>query len=139
MLNRIDRRWRYAVLAAYWLLLFAATTVPATWLGAPPGAISASDKTMHFLAYCALSFLLCWARSPGADLRRASLALGSLLIVCLYGAFDEWHQKFIPTRGTEWGDLLADVLGATVGCVFWLGRDALSAMSPAGDSEPTGT
>ena len=44
--------------------------------------------------------------------------LYSLIIVVLYGIFDEIHQIFIPGRYFDIFDLVADVLGCLAGILF---------------------
>lgn len=36
------------------------------------------------------------------------------LFATLYGALDEWHQSFIPTRSGKLSDVLIDSLGAVI-------------------------
>lgn len=76
-----------------------------------------SDKLMHAAAYSvvgALAFL-------GAARRRLSLARAALIeavvLATLQGAFDEVHQAFVPKRFASVGDLVADLIGATIGAL----------------------
>ena len=41
-------------------------------------------------------------------------ALLALLITAAYGAFDEFHQSFTPTRSVDIFDWLADAAGGTL-------------------------
>jgi VanZ family protein len=74
-------------------------------------------KFAHVFEYGVLALLLWLAlpdkrRNPdSADWRRASLAL---LIASLYGATDEFHQIFVPSRGASIHDVLIDASGAAV-------------------------
>jgi VanZ family protein len=46
---------------------------------------------------------------------------GTLLVVFLYAASDEYHQSFVPTRTAQFSDVLIDTTGAAVGLLgFWL-------------------
>jgi len=115
---RLRRRERIIVLVSYWVLLFAATSVPATWFGSR-GAAPGSDKLAHGLCYALLAWLVCWTRELGPKLGRAAIARGSFAIVAVYGLFDELHQQLIPTRSMEMADLLADAVGAAAGVCLW--------------------
>lgn len=91
---------------------------------APPG----SDKLVHVLLFGALAVLWRWAlaaRSP-----RSALAIGAA--VWLYGGALELVQALIPYRSCEWGDFLADGLGAGLGLALAWGVDLVRARrSPA--------
>ena len=72
------------------------------------------DKVFHFGLFGMLSVLLFFAffyerRQPA--LRAALLAL---LITSVYGAFDEFHQSFTPTRSVDILDWVADTAGGVV-------------------------
>lgn len=72
-----------------------------------------SDKTMHLAAYAALAILM--FRAVHEQLRPASRRGGywlPALLTILYGASDELHQWFVPSRNASLGDLAADAVGA---------------------------
>jgi VanZ family protein len=125
----IGRGARWALLGAWWLLLFIGTSVPLPDRAGPPTGI---DKLAHGLAYALLAWLLCWARETKATGRTARTALVSLLVVWTYGAFDELHQLLVPTRSAELGDWVADVVGAAAGAGFWVLQRSLSRQTAAG-------
>jgi hypothetical protein len=88
--------------------------------------VPGSDKLYHFLAFSALAFPLPFAR-PG-------LLVPVVIGATCYGGLIELIQPSFG-RTTEWGDLLADGLGAMAGAVagaasglwfqhFWLKRKA---------------
>jgi VanZ family protein len=41
----------------------------------------------------------------------------AMLLTVLYGATDEFHQAFVPGRYATIGDVLADSIGALLGCL----------------------
>jgi len=48
---------------------------------------------------------------------------GTLLVVFLYAATDEYHQSFVPTRTAQLSDVVVDMLGAASGLLaLWLFR-----------------
>jgi VanZ family protein len=74
-------------------------------------------KAGHLTEYGVLSILL-WRAVPvsrrdaeGADWRRAGMALA---IAACYGATDEFHQTFVPSRGASVHDVLIDSCGAAI-------------------------
>jgi len=74
-------------------------------------------KFAHVFEYGVLALLLWLAipdkrrNSESADWRRAVLAL---LIATLYGATDEFHQRFVPSRGASVHDVVIDASGSAV-------------------------
>lgn len=68
------------------------------------------DKLQHVLAYVVLGLLLFRAAVISPIARTSPYRL-SLLLGALYGAFDEYHQSFVPGRDMSALDWLADVLG----------------------------
>lgn len=85
-------------------------------LPTPPGILG-WDKLQHVLAYVVLGLLLYRACviSPIAGTRPywPAFVLGAL-----YGAFDEYHQGFVPGRDTSALDWLADVVGLTAALIL---------------------
>ena len=53
--------------------------------------------------------------SPGGT------AVVAAVVASLYGAFDEWHQLYVPGRSADWFDVLADAIGAiAAGFCIWI-------------------
>lgn len=89
---------------------------------------SGADKVAHAALYAGLSILLFKAlRRSYPHWSPGRLALVSVGLASLYGASDEWHQSFVPSREMDPVDLLADSAGAGLaqGVIRWrAGRDA---------------
>lgn len=83
-----------------------------------PSALRAiNDKFLHSVGYAALSFtsaealaVVRWGPSP---------PFGALAYAAAHGAMLEAMQSYTPRRRAEWGDLLADVVGAAMGVAGW--------------------
>ena len=102
-----------------WLLYMPAALVAAgiavfSLMENPQGIIPAttSDKVLHGAAYCVLALTLLL----GLEYKRSACFkhyLYTFLCTIAYGALMEGLQFwFTTTRTAEWGDLLADGLGA---------------------------
>jgi VanZ family protein len=89
-------------------VIFALSATPEP--PAPPGL---DDKAQHAIAYGGLGLVTARATAGGAlsGLTGAS-ALAAWAIAAAYGASDEWHQRFVPGRTSDWRDLRADAVGA---------------------------
>ena len=82
-----------------------------------------SDKIAHFSIFGLLSFLIYRALSLGFTRQNLlSSFLLSVVTTIIYGAGDEFHQRFVAGRYCEIGDLAADGAGALVfafaGCFY---------------------
>jgi hypothetical protein len=112
--TREQRLFLY-ILIFYWLGIFVATHIPIPlWVE----KMDISDKTMHFVAYMTLAFLLWFGTSfeKKADWRRLRpwLLTG---IVLVYGFADELLQRFV-NRSADLNDFAADVLGTATAMFF---------------------
>ncbi|MCC6549406.1 MAG: VanZ family protein [Ignavibacteriaceae bacterium] len=122
ILRFLEKNKKYAVylpLIIYWLALLTATSIPSSSMP----RISYSDKTMHFLAYGGLGFLLTLAflvQGKFPELRGYAV-LAAITVAALYGALDEFHQSFIPGRNAEMLDWIADFIGSIMGAYLCLG------------------
>ena len=69
------------------------------------------DKVFHFGLFGMLSVLLFFAFFYGQRRPPLKAALLALLITAAYGALDEFHQSFTPTRSVDFFDWVADTVG----------------------------
>lgn len=107
----MNRRMVSAVLALGWMaLIFYLSGIPNPELPQGPGG---TDKLIHMLVFGLLATLYLGAMQPanGGRFSIGQLATAALLAT-LYGAVDEWHQSFVPTRSADPWDLAADAIGA---------------------------
>ncbi|MEN8246991.1 MAG: VanZ family protein [Thermodesulfobacteriota bacterium] len=75
-----------------------------------------SDKLLHVAAYAVLGLFL--YRAFNAMDKRISpirLVALSIFLTALYGASDEIHQYFVPSRSAELLDFMADFIGSILG------------------------
>lgn len=101
------RRWLPPILWA--ALVLAVSSIPAS--GLP--SVGTGDKLPHLGLYAVLGWLTARALDRPVP-RWPALALAALAIA-LFGAIDEWHQRFIPGRHPEGADWIADLIGASLG------------------------
>jgi len=72
------------------------------------------DKLLHTIEYTGLAVLVFRAVS-GEGLGKWSAAVATIVLVSAYGAYDEWHQMFVPMRSSDIYDWLTDTLAAAIG------------------------
>lgn len=77
--------------------------------------VSHFDKVAHFCVYGLIASLVCRMR-PGWR-----WALGAVAITSLFGFTDEWHQSHTPGREADFGDWIADTLGAALAVALYAG------------------
>ncbi len=74
------------------------------------------DKLLHLGAYLGMTIL--WSFTTRRPFRSA-------VCCALFGGLIELIQALIPYRSCEWGDFIANSIGAAVGGVFAVGLGAL--------------
>jgi len=90
------------------------------------------DKLLHFLYFAGggVGLHLAFHFKSHRELTRPPLSqlLIVTLIIAICGAFDEWHQSWIPERtGNDPFDWLADVMGGIAS--FWIYRPIAKLLS----------
>jgi len=104
-----------ASFARYWapLLLYMGLVFWVSSRPRPEGVSSAPDILLHGGAYCVMALLAIRAFGHGLGEPVSGAAFWSGVVVAvLYGASDEWHQTFVPSRVGDIYDLLFDAMGA---------------------------
>jgi hypothetical protein len=118
------RRLALVLLVAYWIVMFVGTHVPLRSenlpmdLGRSLWGIFPMDKVLHFSGYTGLTFLMA-AVWIGSQRPRWTTLLVIFLITATYAALDEWTQDWIPTRGSDPWDWVADCAGAITGLLLF--------------------
>jgi VanZ family protein len=109
--------WLWAPVILQMAVIFGASSLSDPGPLLPPAV---SDKAAHALGYALLTFLMIRAiaggRIEGVTWLRALLAV---VLTVLYGASDEFHQRFVPGRTSDLLDLRADAIGACAGVLAW--------------------
>lgn len=105
---------------AFWAFVVAGVIFLASsrsYIAAPhsPFDFLRVDKIGHFAVYGLLATLLC---RLGRGWRAAFWAI---VATSAYGLSDEWHQSFVPGRGVEVSDWVADTLGAALAVGLYAG------------------
>lgn len=103
---------RYQFPVLFWTVaIFIVSSIPS--LATPDLGFNLQDKVYHFIEFGIFGFLVIRALhfSEITNLRKHYVILAVLISIC-YSAFDELHQWFVPGRFTDFGDFVADVLGA---------------------------
>lgn len=78
------------------------------------------DKIAHFCEYTALGFTLAGSlrRQARVRLPLLLLLLAAAAFCAVYGASDEFHQRFVPGRDPDVHDWFADLTGSTAGALL---------------------
>jgi VanZ family protein len=115
----LSRRQKLIIisLVVYWPVIFVLAHIPIPQLVRKAGV---SDKSLHFIAYLALVFLLWFAFSPDRKVtwRRAAV-WWILLVTACYGVIDELLQSVIVGRSCDAMDFLADLAGVLTGLILF--------------------
>ncbi len=114
----LSRRQKLTIifLLFYWPTLFILAHIPIPLFVRRAGV---SDKSLHFLAYLILVFLLWFAIGPDRKVNwRRAAVWWILLVVVWYGAFDEWLQARMGRSG-DVADFFADLVGTVAGLILF--------------------
>lgn len=101
----------------YCLAIFIQSSFPASpkipeWNGV--------DKLLHGLGYAFLGILFCRAFKQQFPRKSIPFILFlSIVSTGLYGLSDEIHQAFVPFRSADSLDVLADLVGGTLGVFLY--------------------
>ena len=108
------RLWLWGPVVSYMAVIFFESSMTDAPL---PGGMS--DKLAHALGYAVLGGLVARAMAGGFPLPLSGgSAMVSVAICVLYGASDEWHQRFVSGRTADVRDLVADATGAAAAVVL---------------------
>jgi VanZ family protein len=115
----ISRRRKLIIISLlfYWPALFVLAHIPI-----PPLVRKAevSDKSLHFIAYLLLVFLLWFAISPDRKVNwRRAAAWWVLLVMVSYGIIDELLQSVVVGRSCDAMDFFADLAGVFAGLIIF--------------------
>lgn len=97
-------------------LILILTSIPGSRIPALP--FPNFDKVVHLTIYGVLGWLSARAWVGGS--RATAATLVAIALVSCFGAFDEWHQQYIPQRSMDFLDWAADTTGAAIGVVVAL-------------------
>ena len=75
-------------------------------------------RAAHVLEFAVLGALLLRATSHGEPASKRAIII-TLIVIGLYGASDEFHQRFTPGRSSEGISVLFDVAGGAIGVWAW--------------------
>jgi len=116
----ISRAWLFRWLPVVGYLGLITYLSSQTGSGLPSFWFMKFDKVLHTLEYGGLGFLVCHAL--GAWLARPRIRwLCAAAFGLAFGVVDEFHQSFVPGRqGNDPGDMLADLVGASLGALSFL-------------------
>jgi VanZ family protein len=132
MTDPIQKKLRYSQFIAealtavrLWRWVLALLLVIVSYLAlspAPPHVLDTGwDKLNHVSAFVALAF----AAWLGFAKSQRNQRLGMLALLA-YGGAIELIQLFVPGRSCEWGDLLADAIGISLGVLLAKGMTRLN-------------
>jgi uncharacterized protein YfiM (DUF2279 family) len=105
-----------------WAAVVVAIGLPVGLLigGAQPVAVGLVPAPWDKLAHASVFAVLAAAIGTASGLRDWRMVAIALVGATAVGLADEWHQMFLPGRSAGWDDLLADLVGATLGtAIVW--------------------
>ncbi len=108
--------YRWPFVAAWMCVIFGWSAIPGKALPSSVPSGLPVDKVAHVGEYAVLGSLIVGAASRGES-SLAGCVAAATLVTTLYGASDEFHQRFVPGRDADLHDWLADAAGGTLGAL----------------------
>lgn len=102
------------------LVIFVLCAMPGEDIPDPQLNIPYIDKIVHFGMFFVMAVLLCNELEYQTRLCLRKIFLLTMAIVLVYGGVIELLQHYFFNRSGDIFDLLADVAGGMVGCLFYL-------------------
>ena len=101
------------------LVIFVLCAMPSEDIPNPNWDIPHLDKVVHFGMFFIMAVLLCSELGYQTNLTQRKIYLITVTISLIYGGVIEILQQYFFNRSGDILDLLADVLGAIVGCLLY--------------------
>lgn len=104
------------ILLLYWPTLFVLAHIPIPHV---IQQVNFSDKSLHFLAYLILTFLI-WS-VVGGDRKVKWQRIAPwlvLLMIAVYGVLDEWLQSYVAGRTCDVRDYFSDLTGVITSLII---------------------
>ena len=79
----------------------------------------AAHKLAHIFEYGVLFLLYYRSIVENVREKRPDKIFQALLFVVLFGAFDEYHQSFVPGRSARVADVMIDFIGGVLSLFVW--------------------
>jgi VanZ family protein len=112
--------WRWVLVLLWMLMIFLGSSVPSSSM---PSAHWLIPVSVHIVEYLMLSALVLFALiSENSGLSKFAILALAFVFSVFYGVTDEAHQLYVAGRVPDMLDLLADSIGAVLGCsalFFW--------------------
>lgn len=115
----LSRRQKLTIISLllYWPIIFILAHIPVPQL---VREAHVSDKSLHFLAYLVLVFLLWFAIRPDRTVNWRKAAIWwVLLVIAGYGVVDELLQSFVVGRSCDVMDFFANLIGVLTGLILF--------------------
>jgi len=104
-------------LCLYAVLIFYVSSIPKPL---PRISIPYFDKFLHLIEYAIFGILASRAfKSSGREVLYKNFIILAALASVAYGASDELHQLFVSCRDCSVFDMIADLVGGTIGAIFY--------------------
>jgi VanZ family protein len=109
-----------ALMAGWMVLIYVLSSQPSL---PTPELFPGEDLLAHAVFYAILGVFLARSLAPPRVTTWKRILLLTILVAA-YGAFDEYHQSFVPGRDASAWDMLADGLGGFLAALtlFWQDR-----------------
>ena len=112
--------WRWWPVLAWMGVIFGGSSIGSFPQVGGEATDAIVHRAAHLMEFAILGGLVLRAVSDGRPLTRRAFII-TLIIVALYGASDEFHQRFTPGRSSELSAVVFDAVGGLIGAGVYRG------------------
>jgi len=114
--------WFWAPVVLWMALIYYSSSIHGDDI--PKIDIPHIDKFFHFVEYFILGAILVRAFANTSDKANfKTILLLSIIIAAMYGALDEFHQRFVSGRSPEIFDIVSDIIGSLFGALLSIHKE----------------
>lgn len=98
-------------------LIFCVSSIPKPL---PQISIPYFDKFLHLIEYVIFGILAARAfKNSGREILYKNFIMLAIFASVAYGVSDELHQLFVSCRSCDAFDVMTDLIGGTIGAIFY--------------------
>lgn len=113
------KKWLLVRMLVWALVIFVLCAMPSEDIPNPSWDIPHLDKLVHFGMFFVMAVLFCSELKFSTNLTQSKIIVINVIFTFIYGGAIEVLQQHVFQRSGDVADLLADIVGATVGCVCY--------------------
>lgn len=114
-----NKLFKNFLLVGWAFLIFLGSSLPPTKAANDSLLDFLIHKSAHLFEYAILYVLYYYNASSDFWQEKGKDVFQAFIFVLVFGAFDEYHQSFVPGRTSKVRDVIIDLVGGFLGYLIW--------------------